>query len=419
MTTLTVAQALTTTDTTYTIADTAAHILAKATNAAVKKASSISLLANDTGLSALSVDNATTLFKTLAVVLNGNTFTISDSYAHVYAAAATVTSGAATIKITGSVTDANLALLSSSSYASHINLTAASISGAVTVADAVYAHNQSGAYTKISDTAAHLESTTGATQADIALASTVYVTGSVTAADLDKLTADSYASKINLSNATAITGTLNVAEADYAKAHGASFANTLTISDTAADIKGGTQATIAAAHTVDMTGTLTSAQETALAAASYASKENFSGVSSVTGNLTVSQANFLLVHALPTTDKLAYGDTLANLLKAANLTSIESDLTAGGSVTATDTGFTATITTPSTNHVDLVFSALTTNVTIPNNEAKYLTSVDVSAIDHTAYAVSTTGGNETITAGTHTIELVGITTVTILHAPLS
>jgi|GEM_PF-2955418 len=85
---------------TYSITDTASALLGAATDSAVTGAASITLASGDTGLSGLTASSAATLFDTLHAALNGNTYTIADT-AHNLLASATdpAVTGAASIKL--------------------------------------------------------------------------------------------------------------------------------------------------------------------------------------------------------------------------------------------------------------------------------------------------------------------------------
>ena len=465
---LTVAQALITSDPSYTITDTATNIesTAKGAQKAIAAATAISVTGTVTAtdltkfkadsyaskfnLSAASIIGVLTVAQALFAKTQLGTYatlTISDAAANLEGTATgtqAAIAAASAINVTGAVVASDLSAFIADSYASKINLTHASISGNITIAEAAYASAQDGTYnTNISDTAAHIEgSTTGVALGDIG---TFYVTGAVTATDVDKfiagtITNPTILNKINLSTATTVLGSSGTqAEISYIAAHHGTYA----ISDTYANIltdAASNNIVFKNATLVKITGTITQDNLDSLKANSYANKENFSLLTAVTitnnttNALNASDANYLLANALKTTVKVTISDTLSHLLtivssnfqaNLANFSNNASTATVTDTANAdpTDKGLTATIKSSSAAKVDLVITGLTNNLVINNAEASNLTNIDVTHIDSTSGAfgsktfnvVVAPSGDEFIYVDGHSIELVGVTNVALVH----
>ncbi|MGD0960304.1 MAG: hypothetical protein ABSB19_10905 [Methylomonas sp.] len=107
---------------------------------------------------AITLTGSATATEANYVLTHNGLYIVSDSYANVSKANATLLAGANAINLTGAVTAANLNSLINASYANLINLSQASIGGGLSVAEAdfVYANiNKNHAYS-ITDTAANL-----------------------------------------------------------------------------------------------------------------------------------------------------------------------------------------------------------------------------------------------------------------------
>jgi hypothetical protein len=221
---------------------------------------------------------------------------ISDSAANIVNSASIVSLATGTIYVTGVVIASDVIKLSVAGYAAKVNLGGAQITGNLTVAEAVYAHAHEGVYAYISDTAANIESTSAGVQTAVAAATGIInVTGVVAASDLNTLSAESYAGRIDLSGAK-ISTKITVAEAVYAHTQLGAYS---AISDSAANIENSSAkaqtAITADSSAIYVTGTVTASDVNALTTESYAGNINLSSAT-IVGNLNVRQASQVQSH---------------------------------------------------------------------------------------------------------------------------